>query len=695
MKPEDHLIDELLKQQAEKDQPVEIPESLKKALAEEESQKSRSYMWPILLSSAAVATVALYVVSQPIVRKSNILAVNESEQMIAPEQEMRAPLEKLARGKEAKKPTAPSSRRMRVLAAEALSDVSAPVPDESVSRPNISVPTPEGLDFGAGEDFGNGLGDEVVAKLSAEQLAAISISESEVSVDAFVSQANSPSVTRRQNKLSPKIQTLTERRRIDIPRGAKPLDLRRGNQYGTLVDPKWATPLEAPLSTFSVDVDTASYTNFRRSVTDGQGIHPDSVRIEEMINYFSYDYAQPKGDAAFGFDTQLATCPWEKDHLLARVAIQGKDVDAAERPGSNLVFLLDVSGSMNDSRKLPLLQRSMILLLEQLDERDSVSIVVYAGRDAVVLEPTRLTAEGRLAAIKAMETLQSGGGTNGGAGIKRAYELATKNFVKGGVNRVLLATDGDFNVGTTSDQALVDLVKEKSSAGIYLSVLGLGSGNLNDRMLESISNDGNGNYFFIDSDREARNVFFKKLTGTLVTIAKDVKIQIEFNPGKVQAYRLLGYANRQLKAEDFNNDKVDAGDIGAGHTVTAFYEIVPVGVESSIRPKVDQLKYQIENTPKRKVAASNDWFTLKLRHKAPDGDKSILTTQFVVDDPVALTQAGRDFQFATSVLMTGMKLRGMDVAKSMSWEKIQQSAEAVSGDDEARVEFVELIKKLK
>jgi len=679
MKPEDHLVDELLKQQAQKDQPVDIPESLKKALAEEEEKTSRSYTWPVLLSSAAVATVAAYVAFQK-PTEDTILAMNEKQQPLdsAVTSRERSFAQEAKNKNVQRKPSAPNPSQANVIAAAAISDIA--VPDPSINIGDLSaeeLATIAPKDFGDGQDFGRGL------------------------ADAFVRPDQENPVTRKSNlnfkgkkRQEAQMATLTGRRRIDGLVGAKPLDLRRGNQYGVLVDPSWMLPRETPLSTFSVDVDTASYTNFRRAVTDGQPINPDSVRIEEMINYFSYDYAQPEGDAAFGFDTMLSTCPWEENHLLVRVAIQGKDVDAAARPGSNLVFLLDVSGSMNDSRKLPLLQRSMILLLEQLDERDSVSIVVYAGRDAVVLDPTRLTAEGRMKAIQAMENLQSGGGTNGGAGIRKAYELAAQNFVKGGVNRVLLATDGDFNVGTTSDKALVDLVKEKSSAGIYLSVLGLGSGNLNDRMLESISNDGNGNYFFIDSDREARNVFFKKLTGTLVTIAKDVKIQIEFNPAKVQSYRLLGYANRQLKAEDFNNDKVDAGDIGAGHTVTAFYEIVPVGVDSPVLPKVDPLKYQTTDRTEKNVSDSKDWFTLKLRHKAPDGDKSELTTESVVNNPVAIDQTHPDFQFATSVLMAGMKLRNMEVAKDFTWESIQASAGKTANEDEARIEFSELLKKL-
>jgi len=471
----------------------------------------------------------------------------------------------------------------------------------------------------------------------------------------------------------------------------------RNERYSTLVDQAWKTPYVAPLSTFSVDVDTASYTNIRRTILDGQRVQADAVRIEEMINYFSYDYKQPTSEVPFAFDTILSECPWNKDHFLARVAIQGKEILNQQRPASNLVFLIDVSGSMSDSRKLPLLNRSMNLLLDQLDERDKVAIVVYAGSEGVVLDSTNLTKEGRDKAKAAINLLKAGGSTNGGAGIKHAYQLAAQGMIEGGVNRVILATDGDFNVGLTGDESLVNLVKEEAEKGVSLSVLGLGTGNLNDSMLEAISNDGNGNYFYIDTDAEAERVFLKNLTGTLVTIAKDVKIQVEFNPGKVKAYRLIGYANRQLKDEDFNNDKVDAGDIGAGHTVTAFYEITPVGKPMPNANGIDALKYQkAKEKPQTELVASKDWFTLKLRYKQPDGDASKLLSQTVSADPVSMDVAGHDFQFAAAVALTGMKLRESNEVQNVSWNQVTKLIEPALRHDpeEQRAEFMGLVEKL-
>ena len=349
---------------------------------------------------------------------------------------------------------------------------------------------------------------------------------------------------------------------------------------------------------------------------------------------------------------------------------------------------------MQDPLKLPLLKRSMRVLLDQLDERDRLGIVVYAGSQGVVLDPTILDERGLSAAIQALEKLEAGGSTNGGAGIKRAYEMASQHLVPGGVNRVILATDGDFNVGTTGQGDLVSLVKKGATSGVSLSVIGFGTGNLNDAMLEAITNDGNGNYFYIDGDQEARRVFLQKLTGTLVTIAKDVKIQVEFNPGKVQAYRLIGYANRILRHEDFANDKIDAGDIGAGHTVTAFYEIVPPGVPMPGTGSVDALRYQ--KPAEREVVASDDWFTLKLRHKHPEGEVSSLVETPVKGEPVAWEQAGNDFRFASAVALFGMKLRQMPEMADVSWSKVMEIARPALAEDpqEQRAGFVEMVGRL-
>ena len=468
-------------------------------------------------------------------------------------------------------------------------------------------------------------------------------------------------------------------------RGKVAADSNTGNRYGTFIDQPWQSPDREPLSTFSIDVDTASYSNVRRMIQEGREIPRDAVRIEECINAFSYHYPQPKGDAPFAVSAMLATCPWAPAHQLVRVAIKGREIETNKRPASNLVFLVDVSGSMQSPDKLPLLKQSMATLVEQLDERDRVAIVVYAGSEGVALPSTRLDAEGRATVLKALGKLEAGGSTNGGAGIKRAYELALKEKIAGGVNRVLLATDGDFNVGVTGQQALVELVKDRAQSGVYLTVLGFGTGNFNDSMMDAITRDGNGNYFYIDTEREGRKVFLKNLTGTLVTIAKDVKIQVEFNPAKVGGYRLIGYSNRVLRNEDFANDKVDAGDIGAGHSVTAFYELTP--------PGTDKLKYQAALTQ----PASADWLTVKLRHKHPDGDESRLIEFSLTGDPLALDKTDADFQFATAAALFGMKLRGMDEVKDLAWDKVLDLAKPGPATDDAtedRAEFVALVKKL-
>ncbi len=479
-----------------------------------------------------------------------------------------------------------------------------------------------------------------------------------------------------------------------VPPPGEPANTER---YSPLADPTWQRPVENPLSTFSIDVDTASYANIRRMIREGRNIPADAVRIEECINAFKFNYEPPAGDKAFAVHTELATCPWNENNLLVKFGIKGREIAPEKRPVSNLVFLIDVSGSMQSRDKLPLVKESLKLLLHQLDERDSVSYVVYAGREGVVLPPTKMTESGLVQALQALEKLESGGSTNGGAGIKRAYQLAMENFIVGGVNRVILASDGDFNVGVTGNDALVKLVKERASKNIYLSALAYGTGNLNDAMFEAISNEGNGNYFYIDGIRESRKVFLENLTGSLITIAKDVKIQVEFNPAKVGSYRLIGYANRVLKDEDFNNDKIDAGDIGAGHTVTAFYEIVPAGAPQPNGGGVDTLKYQ-EAAPQVKppVVSSDEWLTLKLRHKHPEGDISALQEAVVKGEATPWQETGSDFQFATAVAMFGMKLRRMDDVSAIPWESVRRLARAGFEDDknESRAEFVELIGEL-
>ena len=441
--------------------------------------------------------------------------------------------------------------------------------------------------------------------------------------------------------------------------------------YAHIAENPFNRVLDHPLSTFSIDVDTASYANVRRLL--GQGTQPPAgaVRIEEMINYFDYAYAPPAGDGKhpFAVHTAVAPCPWAPSQKLVRVALKGKVLDPADRPASNLVFLLDVSGSMSPSNKLPLVQQSLKQLLANLDERDYVSIVTYAGRSAVVLEPTCAAEKDTIA--KAIDNLKSGGSTAGAAGIRSAYQLASKHYLEKGVNRVILCTDGDFNVGASSDSELVKLITEKARSGVFLSVFGFGMGNLQDAKLEQIAEKGNGTYGYIDTPAEARKVFVEEMAGTLVTIAKDVKIQVEFNPARVAGYRLIGYENRILAAEDFNDDTKDAGEIGAGHTVTALYQIVPTADAAAVRKvmaetgSVDPLKYQ---SPARLTAAADsaELLTVRLRYKRPDEDKSRLLSASLNDRDVKLGAADADLRFAAAVAAFGMILRDSEYAGSYS-----------------------------
>ncbi|MDB4662143.1 VWA domain-containing protein [Verrucomicrobiales bacterium] len=474
----------------------------------------------------------------------------------------------------------------------------------------------------------------------------------------------------------------------------------------TLIDNPWKSPIGEPLSTFSIDVDTASWTNIRGMLQRGfsmDQIPPDSVRVEEMINYFDWKYPQPDGEHPFGFAVESAQCPWNADSQLLRVAIQGKDVKRDARPASNLVFLLDVSGSMNQSNKLPLLQKSIALMVEEMNENDCVSIVVYAGAEGMALHPTKGNEQAEI--MDALKRLKAGGSTNGGAGINLAYKIASQNFIKDGVNRVILCTDGDFNVGLTGTETLTQLVERKAKRDrVFLSVCGFGNDNLNDVMLESITNKGNGTYYFIDTIAEARKVFLKDMMATLVTIAKDVKIQVEFNPGQVKAYRLIGYANRRLAAKDFEDDHVDAGEIGAGHSVTAFYEVVPVSSESNpLRDVTSNLRYQIEAAPepaplpKRTVIKSPELALLKLRYKEPDGDVSKLIEKPVMPYGQDWRKSSEDFRFASAVALFGMKLRDNDSVRNVRLPEIIDLAESGIGTDPHgyRAEFIKLLKAAK
>ncbi len=461
--------------------------------------------------------------------------------------------------------------------------------------------------------------------------------------------------------------------------------------YDHVTDNPFYSVADEPLSTFSIDVDTASYSNVRRMLEGGSMPPAGAVRIEEMVNYFDYDYAAPSGDTPFSSHVEVAGCPWNADHRLARIGLKGWEIPADERPTSNLVFLLDVSGSMNQPNKLPLLKDALGMLTQQLGPNDRVAIAVYAGASGLVLPSTR--ADDHRAILDAMDRLKAGGSTNGGAGIRLAYDTAMANFVEGGVNRVILATDGDFNVGTTSQSELIDLIEDRAKSGVFLTVLGFGMGNYQDSTLEKIADKGNGNYAYIDTRNEARKVLVEQISGTLVTIAKDVKIQVEFNPAQVGHYRLIGYENRILAAQDFNDDTKDAGEIGAGHTVTALYEIVPAGVELKV-PGVDPLKYQQPGRPTA-AASSGELLTLKLRYKEPDGDTSRLLTFPITDSGSSYAGASADFKFAASVAAFGMLLRDSPYKGTASFDGVVELAGegAVRDHHGYRAEFIELVKK--
>ncbi len=459
--------------------------------------------------------------------------------------------------------------------------------------------------------------------------------------------------------------------------------------YDRIYDNDFKAVAQDPLSTFSIDVDTASYANVRRFLQQGQLPPKDAVRIEELVNYFPYNYAPPADGSPFAVYLEVAGCPWHKDHRLVRIGLKGKEIDPQQRPPCNLVFLIDVSGSMNEPNKLPLVKRSLALLVEQLTERDRIALVVYAGSTGLVLPSTPCGDKRPIRA--ALDKLEAGGSTNGGAGIQLAYATAAANFIPGGSNRVVLATDGDFNVGVTDRGSLVRLVEEKAKGNVFLTVLGFGMGNLKDATMEQLADKGNGNYAYIDSLNEARKVLVEQASGTLLTIAKDVKIQVEFNPAQVAGYRLIGYENRVLAHQDFNDDKKDAGDIGAGHTVTALYEIVPVGQALDV-PGVDPLKYQ--KVPEIKEGEkSGELLTVKLRYKEPDGEQSKLLTVPLTDAGATWERATADFRFAAAAAAFGMLLRDSPHKGGATFPAVQQWASGARGADPNghRAEFLRLV----
>jgi len=454
--------------------------------------------------------------------------------------------------------------------------------------------------------------------------------------------------------------------------------------------------LHNPLSTFSIDVDRASYSNVRRFLNMGQLPPIDAVRIEEMINYFSYDYPEPAGKHPFSVYTEISTCPWNSSHQLLHVGLKGKSIDKTELPPSNLVLLIDVSGSMSAANKLPLLKQAFRMLVNELRPEDRVAMVVYAGAAGLVLESTPGSEKATI--LAALDKLQSGGSTAGGAGLELAYKVAQENFAEEGNNRIILATDGDFNIGSSSNAEMERLIEKKREHGVFMTVLGFGMGNYKDDKMEIIADKGNGNYAYIDNIQEARKVFITEFGGTLFTIAKDVKFQMEFNPARVKGYRLVGYENRLLNDEDFNDDKKDAGEMGAGHTVTALYEIIPAGSDESLK-SIDPLKYQanrgkVKSVEQVKADPRAELMTVKLRYKQPDGNTSTKVEIPVKGKVLDLDDTSDNFRFSASIAEFGLILRNSQYKEDASMEEVISMAKGARGEDEEgyRSEFLKLVK---
>ncbi len=463
--------------------------------------------------------------------------------------------------------------------------------------------------------------------------------------------------------------------------------------YNSLIENSFESPKTAPLSTFSIDVDNASYTNIRRFINNGQIVPKDAVRVEEMMNFFKYQYPQPKDNNPFSINTEYADCPWNTKNKLVRIGLQGKNIETDNLPASNLVFLVDVSGSMNSDNRLPLVIQSMKILTQQLREKDKVAIVVYAGAAGLVLPPT--SGSNKQTIIDALDKLQAGGSTAGGAGIQLAYKIAEENFIKNGNNRVILATDGDFNVGMSSDGDMQTLIEEKRKSGVFLTCLGYGMGNYKDSKLETLADKGNGNYAYIDNIQEANRFLGKEFKGSMFAIAKDVKIQIEFNPKHVKSYRLIGYENRKLRPEDFKNDAIDAGELGSNHTVTALYEIIPTGIKSDFFDEASELKYTKVEAFQNKY--NDELATIKFRYKKPDGDKSIEMVQVIENQPIQIQNSSDDFKFSSSVAWFGLKLRDSKLVANKSSKEIEKLARlGLSNDtDGYKAEFVRLVEAVR
>ncbi|MBC5619680.1 MULTISPECIES: vWA domain-containing protein [Butyricimonas] len=463
-------------------------------------------------------------------------------------------------------------------------------------------------------------------------------------------------------------------------------------EYNSFSQNQFRKALDAPLSTFSIDVDVASYSNMRRFINNGQIPPADAIRTEELLNYFTYDYPAPRGNDPVSITTEVSAAPWNPQHRLVHIGIKAKEIAMENLPASNLVFLIDVSGSMSDPNKLPLLKSSLKMLVQKLRPQDRVAIVTYANHTKELLPST--SCENKQKIISVIESLYASGGTAGGDGIQRAYRIAEASFIKNGNNRIILATDGDFNIGLSSPQELEKLIETKRSSGIYLTVLGFGMGNYKDNRVQTLAEKGNGNHAYIDNLTEAKKVLVSEFGGTLFTVAKDVKIQVEFNPAKVQAYRLIGYESRLLEDKDFNDDTKDAGEMGAGHSVTALYEVIPVGVKSNLLGDIDPLKYQkTEKKEKKSLTDSPELLTLKLRYKQPDSDKSSKMEVAVIDKNTSLNNVSENFRFSAAVAGFGMLLQDSKYKNDLTYDDIIHLArEATQYDPEGyRKEFIRLV----
>jgi len=533
-----------------------------------------------------------------------------------------------------------------------------------------------------------------IGKLNPNTIESINVLKDASATAIYGSKASNGVIVITTKKLSRKQRKAYEKlqKAQDSIKKAKFIEKQNNEEYDAFVENPFELTKNQSVSTFSIDVDNAAYSNVRRMINNGEMIDKNAVRIEEMINYFKYSYPQPKIGQPFSINTEYSDSPWNPKHKLLKIGLQGKNIPMNELPASNFVFLVDVSGSMDAANKLPLLKSSFKVLLNQLRPKDKVGIVVYAGSAGMVLPPTSASEKNKI--TEALDKLQAGGSTAGGEGIELAYKLAQENFIKGGNNRVIIATDGDFNVGASSTGDLQTLIEEKRKSGIFLTCLGFGMGNFKDNRMETLADKGNGNYAYIDNMQEANKFLGKEFAGSMYAIAKDVKIQIEFNPQYVKSYRLIGYENRKLKNEDFTNDAIDAGELGSGHTVTALYEIIPNDVASDFLPKETELKYTHQ--------ASNSNFgdelaTVKFRYKKPDGDKSIEITQVVKQSDISISGASDDFKFASSVAWFGLVLRNSKLIKNKDLKEVENLAKKGKGRDEEgyRAEFVRLVESYK